>query len=84
MEDLCDGRSGEGGAQCLLLLQRIIVQLRARRYRSELLIECCSQKVAVVDERTFFSGAKGVRHEVSTAPPFHNGEMKKQGKNGGT
>ena len=84
MEDLCDGRSGEGDAQCLIFLQRIIVQLRARRYRSEMLIESCSQKIAVVDERKFFSGAKVVTHEFSTAPPFHNGEMKKQGKNGGT
>ena len=31
----------------------------------------------------FFPGQKVMRHEFSTAPPFHNGEMKKQGKNGG-
>ena len=36
-----------------------------------------------VNERKFFSGAKVVRQNSSTATPYQIGEMKKQGQNGG-
>ena len=36
-----------------------------------------------VNERKFFYGAKVVRQNSSTAALYQNGEIKKQGQNGG-
>ena len=36
-----------------------------------------------VNERKFFSSAKVARQNSSTATPYNNSEMKKQGQNGG-
>ena len=35
-----------------------------------------------VNEHKFFSGAKVVMQNSSTAAPYQNGELKKQGQNG--